>query len=103
MFYEAGVEEFISLVKYSDCIVTNSFHGMILSIIYSKPFVVFSREQCDSKISELLDLLGINDRLFISGEETEPKKKDFLSVHQIIKENRKKSLDFLKNSLNLCL
>lgn len=30
MFYEAGVEEFLSLVKYAECVITNSFHGMIL-------------------------------------------------------------------------
>ena len=47
MFYEAGVEEFLSLVKYAEFIVTNSYHGMIFSVQYRRPFAIFSREQCD--------------------------------------------------------
>ena len=33
MFYEAGVEEFLSLIKHAQFVVTNSFHGMILSYL----------------------------------------------------------------------
>ena len=29
---EAGVEEFLSLVKYAECVITNSFHGMIFGV-----------------------------------------------------------------------
>ena len=49
MRYDAGVEEFLSLVKHAECIVTNSYHGMLFSIIYKRPFFLFSREQCDTK------------------------------------------------------
>lgn len=66
MFYEAGVEEFLSLVKHAQFVVTNSFHGMIFSIQFNRDFYIFSREQCDSKISELLDLLGLSQKLLTS-------------------------------------
>lgn len=59
MFYEAGVEEFLSLVKHAEFIVTNSYHGMIFSIQFQKEFRVFLREQCDSKITELTELLEL--------------------------------------------
>ena len=58
MFYEAGVEEFLSLTKYAECVVTNSLHGTIFAVQYSKPLCVFSREQCDTKIKELLAFNG---------------------------------------------
>ena len=69
MFYEAGVEEFLSLVKYAEYIVTNSFHGMIFSVQYRKPFVIFSREQCNNKIDEILDLFGLKDHILVTGDE----------------------------------
>jgi len=67
MFYEAGVEEFLSLVKNAEFVVTNSFHGMIFSVQFRKQFVIFSREQCDNKIEELIGLFGLSDRMLTEG------------------------------------
>ena len=69
MFYEAGVEEFLSLVKNAQFVVTNSFHGMIFSVRFKKQFVIFSREQCNTKISELLEMFGLSDRMLVNGDE----------------------------------
>ncbi len=57
--YEAGVEEFLSLTKYAECVVTNSLHGTIFAVQYSKPLCVFSREQCDTKIKSFLLLMVV--------------------------------------------
>ena len=102
MFYEAGVEEFLSLVKNAEFVVTNSFHGAIFSIQFETPFYIFSREQCDSKIEELLELADIKDRLMITGEENEPAPIDFAKSKARIGELRKTSLEFLKNELDGC-
>ena len=100
MFYEAGVEEFLSLVKHAEYIITNSFHGMIMSVQYRRPFVVFSREQCDTKITELLELFGLSDRMLINGmKQFEPI--DYDSVHKRIAEARTKAQDFLGMELRL--
>lgn len=102
MFYEAGVEEFLSLVKHSEMIVTNSFHGIIFSVQYRKNFVVFSREQCDTKIRELLELFGLSDRMMISGKE-KINLVQYEEVHSKIQMERKSSLTFLYNELNLMI
>ena len=100
MFYEAGVEEFLSLIKHAEYIITNSFHGMIMSVQYRRPFVIFSREQCDTKITELLELFGLSDRMLINGsEQYEPI--DYDSVHKRIEEARVRAQDFLKMELSL--
>ncbi|MFQ6805188.1 MAG: polysaccharide pyruvyl transferase family protein [Lachnospiraceae bacterium] len=36
---DVGPCEFLSLIKYADYVVTNSFHGTVFSIIYEKNFV----------------------------------------------------------------
>lgn len=102
MFYEAGVEEFLSLVKHAEYVVTNSFHGMIFSVQYSRPFVVFSREQCDTKIEELLTLFGLSDRMLINGKEVFRSKIDYDNVHARIAAAREKSIQFLKMELDMC-
>ena len=100
MFYEAGVEEFLSLTKYAECVVTNSLHGTIFAVQYSKPLCVFSREQCDTKIKELLALFGLTDHMLVSGAEDKGNLNDinYEVVHSRIAEARKKSLEFLRYS-----
>ena len=101
MYYEAGVEEFLSLVKYADYVVTNSFHGLVFSVQYMRPFAVFSRELCNTKISELLELFGLSERLLVTDTEILSDEIDYGKVFDRITEARKKSLDFLKMSLDL--
>ena len=43
MAYDAGVEEFLSLVKNCEYVVTNSFHSIIFATQFCRPFVAFSR------------------------------------------------------------
>lgn len=99
MFYEAGVEEFLSLVHHAELVVTNSFHGMIVAVHYQRPFVIFSREQCDTKIDEVLELFGIPERKMVTGEESVKPVIDYQLVHTNIRQARVHSIDFLQNSL----
>lgn len=99
MFYEAGVEEFLSLTKYAECVITNSFHGLIFAVQYQKPFYVFSREQGDTKITEVLDLVGLQERLCVTGNEHIEHCIDYTQVHGHIAKARETSLACLKNWL----
>ncbi len=102
MAYDAGVEEFLSLVRHSEFVVTNSFHGIIFAAQFRRPFVAFSRESGDSKIAEILGLFGLSDRLLITGEESFEVNVDYEVVHSRIAEARIESLNFLKMELDNC-
>lgn len=101
MRYDAGVEEFLSLVKHADYVVTNSFHGIIFSVQFNTPFFCFSREQGDTKISEILNLMGLNNRIMVSGNEYVPDTIDFDRVHRRIAEARRASENYLCFALKL--
>lgn len=102
MYYEAGVEEFLSLMKYAEMVITNSFHGVIFATVYCKPFYVFTREQCNTKISELLKLFGLQDRLKITGfEENRVHDIDYNRVYERIAVEKEHSIDFLRMELKL--
>lgn len=99
MRYEAGVEEFLSLVKHAEMVITNSFHGMIFAVQFKRPFYIFSREQCNTKITEILDMFGIKGRLLVTGEEVEADDIDYELVHMNIERERESSMEFLYNVL----
>jgi hypothetical protein len=99
MRYDAGVEEFLSLINNAELVITNSFHGMIFAVQFCKSFIIFSREQCNTKIQELLELFGIRDRLFVTGSEPEPQVIDYDAVHHRIDIARIASISFLTKEL----
>lgn len=101
MRYDAGVEEFLSLVKHAECVITNSFHGVIFSVQLRTPFYCFSREQGDTKIGEVLNLFGLGERIMIDGTEKVSPEIDYDSVHQRIAEARRSSAEYLRYALSI--
>ena len=63
-----GVPEFLSLIKYAEYVVTDSFHGTVFSLIFHTPFYSFYRfksgekDSMNSRISTLLQEFGLSDR-----------------------------------------
>lgn len=102
MYYEAGVEEFLSLVKHAEYVVTNSFHGLMFSVVFKRDFAVFSRESGDSKIFEALDLFGLRDHLLTKCGTELLLVLDYDSVYDRIIKARKESMEFLDMSMS-CL
>lgn len=99
MRYDAGVEEFLSLIKYAEYIVTNSFHGLMFSVQFKKQFAIFSRETGDSKIQEALDLFGLRENLLTDYTDKKLHIDDYESIHRKIEIERKASLEFLEQGL----
>lgn len=60
-----GIEDFLSLIKYSSFVITDSFHGSVFSIIFNKLFLVYidEKRRNGSRIVNLLDLFDMNNRL----------------------------------------
>ncbi len=61
--YESGPAEFVSLIKHSSGIVTNSFHAISFALIFQKQFWGFIPTSSDSRISGLLNLVNLKSRL----------------------------------------
>ena len=101
MRYDAGVEEFLGLVKNAEMVVTNSFHGMIFAVQFKRPFYIFSRNLCDTKITEILELFDIKERLISENISTNCNDIDYDNVHNRIVKSRNASLSVLNKELNL--
>ena len=62
---DSSPEEFISLIKYAECIFTDSFHCSVFSLIYKKQFYVFNRDAkntMSSRIESLMKMFGCKNR-----------------------------------------
>lgn len=91
-------ELFLQRIVDADYVVTNSFHATIFSILFKKKFVTFKTKKSFPRMMDLLETLGIQNRIFndhinISDEI------DFSSVEKKMQEIRKQSLDFLQKAL----
>ena len=61
--FNASPGEFLSLMYHADYIITNSFHGTAFSINFNKQFWVFSPSKFSSRITSIIKMLGIENRL----------------------------------------
>lgn len=107
--YIAGEpEEIVAYFKHADCIVTDTFHGSIFSIINERPFVTIVREsQGESygnaeKIVDMLERLGLQDRIitdFSKLDEVMNRSIDYAQVRQIRTRERERTIQYLKENL----
>lgn len=63
--FSGTLEEWLSSIYYSSIVVTDSFHGIVLSIILNTPFIAFMRKESgmNSRINSLLSRLGLESRI----------------------------------------
>lgn len=101
MYYQAGIEEFLSLVKYSQAVVTNSYHGLIFGVQYCKPIHIFTREQADKKISSVLEMCDLKNRIIRDSKTLNSDIIDYERVHKRIAVKRNMSLEFLDSELKI--
>lgn len=98
----AGIREFIALVKGAALVVTDSFHGTALSIALERQFINtkrFSDNDIASqniRIKDLLDQLGIGDRTLAPGIPS----LDYEAVRQRLEALRAQSRLFLDKVLS---
>lgn len=99
--YLPSPSEFLSYIRNAELVLTDSFHGTVFSILFGKNFVEVLPGVTSTRIVSLLDLFHLQDRLISSYDDFSVLDRtiDYGQVHTILKEERKKSLEDLKNSL----
>lgn len=100
-----SMEQWLACFEDADFVVTDSFHGCVMSILFHKPFLVLGNA-CRglSRVTSLLDVFGLEDRL-VQGVDPEDDGGYYISgidwnhVDAVLEEWRRRSIDFLKKSL----
>jgi hypothetical protein len=65
------IEEWLELIFKADCVITNSYHGLVFSLIFNKKFIVIPLtgeigKHMNTRIYSLLNKLNIQDRILDS-------------------------------------
>lgn len=97
----ANPGDFLSLMIYADYVITNSFHGTAFSINLNKQFWVYMPTGFSTRISSILDLCGLKGRLLdqLITDEQVDNYVDYEPVNEILKSERRKSIDFLTKAI----
>ena len=98
-----SVPEWLASFAYADFVVTDSFHGMVFSIIFEQDFIVIGNHNRGlDRFTSLLSLIGLQERLVFGVDDLNDKKIesiDYDRVNKLIENEKKKSLGFLNGSL----
>lgn len=103
IFIDAHPLEVMKYFEKADFVITNTFHGTIFSIKSHVPFATRIRDNYNNeKLSYLLEKMDCMDRKISSFEDIESiynKKMDFNKCEKIIENERKRTFEYLKNTL----
>ena len=94
--------EVLGYMKNADYVITDTFHGCVMSIKFNKKFVALVRDSNRQKMSSLLNQFGLGDRMCKEFEDL-PKRIektiDYNTVNEQIKKEAEKSIKYLQSCL----
>lgn len=96
--YGVGPKEFLGLINGAECVFTNSFHGMAISVALHRDFFVEFSSDTNSRLINLTELLGLENRILKENMPLE-EKIDYTHVDKILQRERKKSMQYLEKVL----
>lgn len=99
--YDAGPQEFLSLIANAEYVCTNSFHACAFSIIFKKKFLVFANMP-DSRIYSIMNNFGLETRIADGNSIVSDMREeiDYDLVYKKLNPMVEKSKNFLKDSLD---
>lgn len=99
-FYDVSPEEFLGFYNNSSIVVTTSFHGTALGIVFNKPTYALIKDVSSNRMKDLMRLFNL-DEFLISSDAIIPKPVDISrNVKLILKNEREKSLLYLTSMLD---
>lgn len=103
ILWDVDPVEFLTLIYNAKEIITDSYHGTILSINLEKEiYSICKGHPSDFRKIDILERIGLKDRVVANLEELlekEYNKIDYLFVGKLVDEMREESIVYLKNAL----
>ncbi|MDD3139529.1 MAG: polysaccharide pyruvyl transferase family protein [Lachnospiraceae bacterium] len=103
LYPDCGPCEFIGYISKADCVLTDSYHGMLFSIICHKQFWSIEREYGEfdqsSRQLSVLRMLDISNRYCCLENPITFDKIDFSGIDESLREKINESMEYLKVAL----
>lgn len=104
--YPESVENWIKRIAGAKLVLTDSFHGTVISLLYHRQFVVYvANPNRITRIVSLLTQLGLSERILTSKNKIEEffqvacKQIDWVTIDEKLSRLRSDSLNLLKDAL----
>lgn len=98
-----GCQEFLFLIANCELLVTDSFHGTIISINCERNVIAFDKYLGNSydngRLEDVLNSFGLSSHYHKDTDMSAPEDIDYHLVHKILEEKRSKSYDYLNSIL----
>ncbi len=102
-YNSGGPKEFLNVIKFAKVVITGSFHGTALSIIFRKDFYVLAHSIRNSRMESLLEQFGLINRM-LSNEQDFNKigmKTDYSTTDSRICDAQSDTRKYIKHILSL--
>ncbi len=97
------VAEFLALIKNATYMVTDSFHGTCFAVNFNKQFIeILPNNSTGTRNQSILTLTGLSNRIIVDFNDYSIVENviDYDSVNLILEQERKKSIEILKDLLD---
>lgn len=100
-----SIPQWLRCIRDSECVLTDSFHGCVFSIIFNKSFVCLGNDARGSaRFDSLLSTFGLQERLLINPSPEQVVKTlrtaiDWERVNNIRSREKQRALQFLKKNI----
>ena len=98
---EYSIEDYLYYIKHCKYLITDSFHGFCFALIFNKDFLIKSYVLTSRHLS-LAKQFNITERFIKTASEAEniDLKVDFTSINKILKVEKERSIEWLRNALD---
>lgn len=103
VFVLGTIKQFLTLIANADYVVASSFHGTAFSINFNKPFITILSEQFNIRMKSLVEMINVSDRILTTKKNDIKKMQpiDYASINKILNNEREKSINVLRETLNV--
>jgi len=97
--HSVSVPQFVRLIDKASYVVSNSFHGVAMSIILGKQFYAVGMGKKADRVKSLLEVFGIQDRCFEASDQADIPPIDYEAVGIQMESYIASSKQILQNSI----
>ena len=104
-YYAISPTEFLGLIKNSEFVLTDSYHGTLFSIIFHKPFIIVERDgavvNMSSRFKTITKMFNISDRYNTVLDVKDIYKIDFKYIDSVILKKQTETKDYFDRVFNM--
>ena len=98
-FYDVSIEEFLGFYRDASYIVSASFHGIAMGLVYEKPVYALIKQNRANRLKDIMNLFGLGDYIVRQGESVcikQYQEDDLRGIHEKKEALIMESMDYLK-------